>query len=148
MADVFQALRKTVINSFTAVAWQLRSRLHIFTGYVSVQSDVPERYSGFATSLVKSDYPHVHINRKEEDERKKKEKTLRFYYLPAENWELRVERLRELHGRLKIYLRAAVVNISTAVLQMTKEFLESRLLVPPRWKMVVGGKLAQLLFCF
>lgn len=72
MADVFQAPRKTVINSFTVVAWQLRSRLHIFIGYVSVQSDVPERYSGFATSLVKSDYPHVHINRK--DERKKKEK--------------------------------------------------------------------------
>lgn len=74
MADVFQALRKTVINSFTAVAWQLRSRLHVFIGYVSVQSDVPERYSGFATSLVKSDYPHVHINRKGEDEKKRKRK--------------------------------------------------------------------------
>lgn len=147
MADVFQALRKTVINSFTAVAWQLRSRLHVFIGYVSVQSDVPERYSGFATSLVKSDYPHVHINRKGEDEKKKK-KTIRFYYLPAENWELWLERLRELHGRLKIYLRAAVVNISTAELQMTQEFLESRPLVPPRWKTVVGRKLAQLVFCF
>lgn len=36
-----------------------------------------------------------------------------------------MERLRELHGSLKIYLRAEAVNISTAELQMTKEFLES-----------------------
>lgn len=55
-----------------------------------------------------------------------------------------MERLRELHGRLKIYLRAAVVNISTAELQMTKEFLESRPLVPPCRKTVVGGKIDQL----
>lgn len=59
-----------------------------------------------------------------------------------------MEQLRELHGMLKIYLRAAVVNISTAELQMTKEFLKSRPPVPPRWKRVVGGKLAQLVFCF
>lgn len=62
---------------------------------------------------------------------KGKKKAFQFYYLPAENWELRVERLRELHGRLKIYLRAEAVNISTAELQMTKEFLESRLPDPP-----------------
>lgn len=83
MADVFQARRKTVINSFTAVAWQLRSRLHIFIGYVSVQSDVPERYSGFATSLVKSDYPRACINRKEDDEEKKKEKNISVLLSPC-----------------------------------------------------------------
>lgn len=68
----------------------------------------------------------MHINRKGREK-----KTFQFYYLPAENWELRVERLRELHGRLKIYLRAEAVNISTAELQMTKEFLESGPPDPP-----------------
>lgn len=106
--------------------------MHIFIGYVSVQSGVPERYSSFATLLVKSDYPREHINEKEEEKEGKKEKAFQFYEIPAENWELRVEQLRELHGMLKIYLRAAVVNISTAELQMTKEFLESRPPVPPR----------------
>lgn len=122
--------------------------MHIFIGYVSLQSDVPEQYSGFATSPVKSDYPRAHINRIEAEEGKKKEKVFQFYYLPAENWELRVEQLRELHGILKIYLRAAVVNISTAELQMTKEFLKSRPPVSPCWKRVVAAKLAQPVFCF
>lgn len=75
----------------------------------------------------------------------KKKKAFQFYYLPAENWELRVERLRELHGRLKIYLRAEAVNISTAELQMTKDFLESRPPDPPRWKRAVGGKSGSIL---
>lgn len=51
-----------------------------------------------------------------------------------------MERRRELHGGLKIYLRAEAVNISTTELQMTKEFLESRPPDPPRWKRAVGGK--------
>lgn len=82
---------------------------------------------------VNLNYCRAHVNKKEEVEgEKKKEKSFQFYYLPEEEWELQVEQLRELHGRLKIYLQAAVVNISTAELQMTKEFLESRPPIPPR----------------
>lgn len=117
---MFQACGETVIISFTAVAKQLRSHLHIFIGYVSVHNDVPELLQQLNLTILACTSTG-----------KAGKKAFQFYYLPAENWELRVERLRELHGRLKIYLRAEAVNISTTELQMTKEFLESRLPDPP-----------------